>query len=102
MTDDATRAGAAEIQTATPCGELSELRSRGDEGANTLHPVRPAERQTLSVGDRIELTGRVSFTGETSSGDQWVTVMLDGEPEHMISCWTSNATQRQSPAKGEP
>lgn len=88
-----------EVPKAAHRGELSELRGGGATEQDALPSVRAEERgastppMALSRGDRVTLSGRVSLTGETSEGVQWVTIALDGEPEHVVACWTSNTTR---------
>ena len=63
-------------------------RDRTDEAAH-----RGELSVALKKGDRVRLEGRVAIVGETSAGEQWVMVALDGEPSHTVACWTGNTKE---------
>jgi hypothetical protein len=57
----------------------------------------------VKAGDRVTLTGRVTFVSADSKGVGWVMVTLDGEPAHSIACWVGNVTEvEEARPRGNP
>ena len=106
-----------------PDGEqLPKLRGGGATGPDPLPTVRAAKRRAspravagkevarvatgredielavaasgLRLGDRVTMTGAISFLSATSAGAVWMTVRLDGERGHHVDIAARDIEQK--------